>query len=414
MAQATASTTDIFFNRTRAAVLWTEILSEPLWTVYNFLAVILYKDLDATTLQVSIFTTLKPMVAIFSLYWSFSILSRRDKLIPNVVWAGILGRLPFFFFPYVNSPWFLIGSAAFFMMLRRGGLPAWMEVIKLNLPQGHRDKVFSLSSAFAYVEGILLSVGVGMVLNNNSHAWRWLFPATAAIGIIAVLIQSRLPINGLALNYSLPVHVPRLKDRIVEPWRQALRLIKERPDFAHFQWCFMISGFALMIIMPALPIFFVDILGISYLDLAIAIGICKGIGFALSSTLWSRALNKWGIYPIIAMVSALFGVFPVLILFTQAGMGWFYLAYFIYGVAQGGSHLCWHMSGPIFARDEDSSLFSSINVVMVGVRGCIGPMLGGILCMVAGVRVVMPLAALLSFLAALKMSTYHRKSCRPS
>ena len=91
-------------------------------------------------------------------------------------------------------------------------------------------------------------------------------------------------------------------------------------------------------------------------------------------------------------------------------MVWFYLAYIVYGVAQGGSHLCWHMSGPIFARNENSAMFSSVNVVMVGIRGCIGPPLGGLLCVWLGPLVVLPFAAFLALLAAVKTWNYETKT----
>lgn len=44
-----------------------------------------------------------------------------------------------------------------------------------------------------------------------------------------------------------------------------------------------------------------------------------------------------------------------------------YVAYGLYGVMQAGSELGWHMSGPCFAQEKDSTVFSSTNVLMVGI-----------------------------------------------
>ena len=395
---------DAYFVKTRSAVIWTSILSEPLWTAYSFLVIILYKDLNATLLQISIFTTLKPVVGILSMYWSFSIRNRRDKLRSNVVWAGILGRLPFFLFPFVNGPWVVIIGGAFYMMLKRGELPAWMEILKLNMPKKRREKVFSLSSAFAYAEGIIITIGMGMLLDKNVQAWRFLFPLSALIGIGAVLIQSKLKVNGI--TESIPQQDScreSIKERFVAPWKQAFKLVKERSDFRSFQWGFMLGGFALMIIMPALPIFFVDILGISYTDLAIAVGICKAAGFVISSQVWARMLNKTGIFRITGLINVMFGMFFVCLIMSQHNMVWFYIAYFLYGVAQGGSHLSWSLSGPIFSRDEDSSMYSSVNVLMVGVRGCVGPPLGAVMCLLLGPMPLLFFAATISYCVGIKM-----------
>ena len=194
------------------------------------------------------------------------------------------------------------------------------------------------------------------------------------------------------------------------PWRQAWKLIRKRSDFASFQWTFMICGFALMVIMPAIPIFCVDFLKVTYTDLAIAIGVCKGVGFAISSQRWARTLSRYGIFHTVALVCVFFAIFPLLLVLSQWGIGWFYASYLIYGIAQGGSHLCWHMSGPVFAQDEDSSLYSSVNVVMVGLRGCVGPLLGGLLCVWFGPVVVLPLGAAFSIFAAARTWHYEKKT----
>jgi hypothetical protein len=46
---------------------------------------------------------------------------------------------------------------------------------------------------------------------------------------------------------------------------------------------------------------------------------------------------------------------------------------------QAGSELGWHMSGLFFAKDKESALFSSTNLVTSGIRGCIVPALGALL-----------------------------------
>ena len=50
-----------------------------------------------------------------------------------------------------------------------------------------------------------------------------------------------------------------------------------------------------------------------------------------------------------------------------------YAAYTMFGIMQAGSTLSWHLSGPIFSKEKDSTLFSGVSVAMVGLRGCIFP-----------------------------------------
>jgi hypothetical protein len=82
-----------------------------------------------------------------------------------------------------------------------------------------------------------------------------------------------------------------------------------------------------------------------------------------------------------------------------------YLAYALYGVMQAGSDLSWNMSGPIFAKDEDSTPFSETNVLAVGIRGCIVPSLGALLYSATNVTTVMVAGSLLCVLAAWHLLT---------
>ncbi|MFI5334962.1 MAG: hypothetical protein ACHQT8_07385, partial [Chlamydiales bacterium] len=71
------------------------------------------------------------------------------------------------------------------------------------------------------------------------------------------------------------------------------------------------------------------------------------------------------------------------------------LAHLIYGIAQGGSHLVWHLSGTIFAGEENSTPFTTVNVLMIGLRGAVGPLLGGLLCHSVGPIPVLLIGAMI-------------------
>src|SRR5690606_27390480 len=111
-------------------------------------------------------------------------------------------------------------------------------------------------------------------------------------------------------------------------------------------------------------------------ELTIAFTLCKGIGYALTAKAWSDWFSEVDIYRFSSGVTALCCVFPLLLLAAKLHLFWLYAAYIVYGVMQAGSELSWNMSGPVFSRHENSSLFSSVNVLTVGLRGCFAPALG--------------------------------------
>jgi hypothetical protein len=374
---ASNETTHNAAYQTRMAYFWTRILGIPFWTIANMLAVILYKDLHISALQVTAIVAMKPVSALFASYWSVSIHHRQDRLVSNIVYANILRFLPFLFIPWVDSAWFIIISFGLYMTLSKGVTPAWMEMFNLNLKGDSREKTFAYIQALDYLGGALMPFIIGWVLDRQEQSWRWLFPLTAIFGIISTYFLWRIPPKTLTTPQTLgPQQTLSFKEGLIKPWTDGWDLIKKRPDFAKFQIAFMLGGAGLMMMMAAQPIFFVDNLRLSYKEIAFAMTLCKGIAVAASSPMWVRLFGKLNIFHFTAYVTALCAVFPFILICAQYNLVFLYLAYLVYGLMQGGSELSWNMSGPVFAKDKDSSVFSRTNVLAGGVRGCIIPLLG--------------------------------------
>lgn len=406
---------DPAWQKTRSAFMWTSILNTPFWAVFNMLPFILYKDLHATALQITLVIILKPAVSLFALYWSALIEKRTDRLLSNLIWARILSHAPFFFFPFVDNPWFFIASFGFYMMLTRGTIPAWMEVLKQNIPNVSRERVFAYGSAVGYLGAALVPFTLGGIMDTYIGSWRWIFPATALISLSSILFKYRIPIavkQGDAGTDLVGYPKLTLGQQILKPWKSAWDLICRRHDYARYQLGFMLGGSGLIIMQPALPVFFMDGLHLSYTELAVALTLCKGIGFALTSPSWAKLMGKIDIYRFNSFVTLLAFAFPFFLLAAQVNLAWLYGGYVLYGVMQAGSEMSWNLSGPLFANDEDSSVYSSINVLTVGLRGCFVPAIGSLLAYVVYPSGVMLIGAALCLSSALCMSYYSRQEIR--
>lgn len=397
------------WQKTRAAFVWTSILNTPFWAIFNMLPFILYRDLNATPLQVTAIIILKPAVSIFALYWSMLIEKRKDRLISNLIWARVLSHVPFFFFPFVDNPWFFIASFGLYMMLARGTVPAWMEVLKLNIPDASREKVFAYGSALGYIGAALIPFALGGMMDAYRESWRWIFPATALISLGAIPLKNRIFIQ-LDVPCENKAAAPiSWKGQFLKPWKSAWELIHRRPDFTRYQLGFMLGGSGLIIMQPALPVFFMDKLNLTYTELAVALTLCKGTGFALTSSFWARLMSRIDIYRFNSWVTLLAFVFPFCLLAAQFNLSWLYGGYLLYGMMQAGSEMSWNLSGPLFAKDEDSSVYSSLNVMTVGLRGCFVPAIGSLLAYQVHATGVMLLGGMLCLLSAMFMSRYSRQ-----
>lgn len=397
-------------QKTRSAFIWSHVLNTPFWAIFNMLPFILYKDLHATPLQIMAIIILKPAVSLFAPYWSALIEKRRDRLLPNLIWARVAGHLPFFFFPFFTNVWFFIFSFGFYMLMTRGVIPAWMELLKVNIPEMQREKVFAYGSALSYLGAAVVPFALGGMMDTVPGSWRWIFPATALISLSAIYLKSRVTFAPEA-NSSAP-SAPEVKNTlsvggwIVRPWVNAWNLLMRRPDFLRFQLGFMLGGAGLIIMQPALPVFFMDRLQLNYTELAVALTLCKGVGFAATSHTWARLMGRIDIYRFNCWVTFLAFLFPLCLLAAQIDLAWLYAGYVLYGVMQGGSEMSWNLSGPLFAKEEESSVYSSVNVLTVGLRGCFVPALGTLLALVIHASGVMLVGGFLCLTSAYFMRRY--------
>lgn len=396
---------DPFIKHTRAAYVWTRVLDTPFWGLFNLLPFILYKDLHANPFQLAVIITLKPLVSILSSYWSNRVHQEPGRLVSSITTARWIAYLPFLLFPFIHSPWYIIACFGLFMFLQVGMMPAWMELLKQNVPARTREKVFSYTQAFGYLGGGLLPFALGWILDEWLGAWRLMFPAAAFLALSAYFWQRTICVRS---SESAPLDT-NPGHPLVRPWKSAWDVLKGRPDFAKFQIGFMLIGSGLMIIQPVLPVFFVDRLNLSYTELGVAITLCKGIGFACSSPLWVRWIQKVDLFYFGAVIAALAALFPLFLMAAQSQILWLYIAYLIYGLMQAGNELSWNLSGPIFAKQQDSSPFSSVNVIAVGVRGIFIPSIGAYCLTQFGSTTVIAISGVLCLLAALRMALYSRE-----
>lgn len=401
---------DHFLRQTRMAYTWTRILNTPFWALYTLLPFIILKDLQATPWQIAYIISSRPIVSLLSLYWSGLIKRRRDRLRSNIIWASILGHLPFLFVPFIYDPWFFVFASAIYMLFWRGVNPAWMEILKINVPEESRHNVFAYGSAFYHAGGAVLAIIMGWLMDDYSQAWRWLFPLTALLSFFAVLFQIKLPLKEAVPEPDLsPPSFFSIAEQFKKPWIDAWHLLRQRPDFAHFQIGFMLAGGGLMLWKPAEPLFFIETLHLNYKELTIAITLCKSIGYTLALPLWTRAMKRIDIFTFCSAITALTALFPLGLIAAQTHLLFLYAAYLLYGMMQAGSEMSWNLSGPIFSKHEESSTYSGVNVLTVGLRGCVAPPFGSLLCQLTNATVVLLVGGGFSLLA-----TWQMYRCRSS
>ncbi|MBS0651997.1 MAG: MFS transporter [Verrucomicrobia bacterium] len=397
---------DSIHQKTSRALLWMNLSNEPFIVLYALLPFIFRKDLNASLLAISILTALRPVLPVFSFYWSANLTNRPDLLRSNLILAWAFGRLPFLFVPWFANVWYLIFCCAAYEFFNKSGIPALIEILKINIPKDAREKTYTFYFVLSFVESILLGLVMAGLLDFHPSAWQFLCGFAALVSLSSIWVQLRVPIE---IATAVPAPLPPFKVRVVQPWKDAFALLRKRPDFAQFQWGFMMGGFGLMLIAPSLSIFYVDMLNLEHTQIVTGRSILMGVGIVLSSYFWKKGLSKLSVPQLTIRILIGFGLFPLVLLLSLLDMQWFYLAFILYGIAQAGSHLLWNLSGTLFAKDEDSSQYSRVNILMVGLRGIVAPALGGLMCSYLGPVPMLVFGTLICAMGAVYMRAIEKK-----
>jgi Major Facilitator Superfamily len=383
--RAVGDISNAFQEKTRKALLWMNLSHEPFVILYALLPFILRKNLNASILQISILSALRPILPVFSFYWSANL--KRNRLRSNLIGAWALARLPFLLVPWVNNVWYLIFCCAVYEFFNKSGIPALIEILKINIPKKEREASYTLFFVLSFLESIALGFVIAWVLDWDSSLWSTLFGFSAIIGLTSVFFQLAVPIPlepSSLLSESLGVQTRSVSQRIIQPWKDIFSLLKAHPDFAHFQYGFMLGGFSLMLVAPSLSIFYVDYLELAFSSVVTGRSILMGAGIVISSWFWKRILIKERVPQLTQWILFGFACYLFFMVCSQAHIGYFYLSFLFYGIAQAGSHLLWNLSGILFSENENSAPFSRLNILMLGLRGAVAPALGGILCNLLG------------------------------
>lgn len=354
-----------------------KLCDAPLWAMIAYLPFILAKELSASQFQITLAITVKPLVALGSFYLGAWMSSASSHLSRHILWSSFLGRLPFILFPFVQNVWFYLFGFAIYSLMDRAIIPPWMELLKGKLGSVTHVKAVSDGALIRFLMPIVLAVSLAVWMDAQ-EVWRWLFAGASLISFVGLipLANDRRFTEG---TLSHPQKTPG-------PWKSFLFVLKTRPDFAFFQGIFFLGGMGIMMYQPLLPRYCVDIMHMDYKELSLSLGVCKGIGFACTSRIWSRGLARYSLFVLAAVVAFFSSLTPLLMGCGGGGVTLFCIAFLVYGIMQAGSEPIWHVSGPKFSGQVNSGPYTSMNVLSVGVRGLFAPALGALLGQAMGLQ----------------------------
>lgn len=340
------------------------ILIGPLEAMFTLLIFILSYELHANPFQLALIASAKPVASFFAFYLNTIIFNKPQRIRGYLISINLLGCFPCLLFPFTQNIWFFIGSYALFMMTLRASFPAWSEILKQNVGVDKIATVLSKGTSVTYAITLFVPFLFSFCLDHHPQIWKTLFCILAIFQCFNTLVLSFInPQNTLSNTEKFSL-------------RGGWNLLKADPHFSKYLLLFFIGGAGLVAMQPIIPIFFQETLQLSYTEITLAICLCKGTAFILSSPYWAKSFSRISIFELNGYINLFSCLFIAFILMSTLNIHGILLAYLMYGTMQAGCELTLNLSGPTFSKEKDSTFYSSLNLLLLGLRGAIFPFAG--------------------------------------
>lgn len=361
------------------------------------------KALEAGDLEITLIGVIANGTMLLS-FFIFLLYNGRNKRAVVAI-AYLAGRLVFAFsFIISKSSHFLV-----FLTLYHAAFAIQLPVMNgfyQRLFGKDRGRVFGLVRTVLILSTMLVSLAVGSTLDARPDSYRAIIAFIALTGLvtyaIVFMLESKTP-------YGQAPH--RSAAQIMASFRDII----SRRQFMMFEAVFMTYGFAFMICVPAVPIYLLRVLKLSYSSMSMAQGVVAQSVILALTPFAGRLFDRVSPWRISAFSNLSLVAYPALFLasFFSGSTVLAFIGLGFYSLGLAGTNILWNLGSAAFARDEnDSFLLQSFHVSMTGVRGVAGPFLGLLILSTLGLEWNFAISTLLFASASLMALREERRSIR--
>lgn len=406
------------FRRERAYYLLWAIL---LGTVEGNLAgIVVTKTFKASELLTIIVCALPTVMMTLNLFWGIIIRGRdRKRLLHLITLAAVILVSSIGFNSTAWQPWngwlfaLQIALTHFFVS---GVVTLRASMWKANYPVHCRGKIIGRLQNIHFLFVPSSSALAAYLFNLNPEYYAWLYPASAIIGLLALLPLRRFRVRrdgSPAEQYRTPATptTPATPSRRSSLWsglREATAILRDDRNFRRFMIAQFALGSANFYTDPVLLTVVTGRMGFDYLATSLIMTFIPSIMAWFAIPYWSRYFDRVGVLRFrvtnsIFWFSSFVGVTLALIVFQiRPQTLWppvliLLAARVCMGIGNGGGIIAWSLGHMHFAPKNQVDLYMSIHVGLTGLRALTMPGLSLLLNTLIGNY---------SFLAAIGLSGF--------
>lgn len=378
--------------------------------------VILKKAFNGSALEITLLTMIMPASNLFSIYFA-PLIKRTVKKSLLFYIVGIAGRFALVAISLINNSVPFIIVLFIYYIFNALFNPLINYIMQVNISVDKRGMLFGFMNGLSTLTALIISLVAGIILDADENLYRLIFLFAGFTGLLSAILFSRIRINKRKLkDNGLKSQGPR---DLLYPMRNMIHIFRQDPYYLLFESSFFIYGLGFISILPALPIFFVDIMGMDYAQISMAKGVVGQLFMVLIMPFVGRFHDKSNPMLFSSSVFFILALYPLILIIAPSSLSirpvyFVYLGFLIYSLAMSGVIIVWNLGSIFFAGDNHSSDYQSIHVTLTGVRGLIAPFIGLAVMKFLGIFYVFYLSSAFFFTAGITMLltyfVYRRKS----
>jgi len=290
------------------------------------------------------------------------------------VWPSFVARGLFLFVPLASSAWSFVSLVVAANVFGAAAAPAQAAVVERLYPRAARGRALGLVRMAGAALGVGLALAAGQLFERVDY--RVIFPAAAVLGMAASLRQRSLPVPAAAEN----------GERAVGGLGQAWAAVRDDDVFRRLLVASFLFGAGCWIQTPAHPLLLVDVLHVSAAQVGV-FAAAAAVATLVGSAWWGELVDRRSSLDALWMMYVVGAATPAIC--ALAWNPWVLVASSVTDALFGiGLDLVWMIVVIDLAGPRRAAQYVAIGATLAGVRGVLGPLLGGLVIWALGVRAV--------------------------
>jgi MFS family permease len=263
--------------------------------------------------------------------------------------------------------------------------PTTNLLLKNNYTHQNFGKFYSYSMTINKIIALITTFVYGILLDINNYIFVYIFPLMGILGILSIFILSNINYE----NNKKDIIKSDFSSSILKSFNNVKNILKSDKSFFDFELGFMFYGFAFMVTVTIITLFFDIVLNLNYISVAFYKNAYLIIAIILTP-IFGRLIGKidprkFAIFTFISMIISIFGLiltdlYPFYLEFFGIKMYLMIIFYILfYGIFTATMALLWHIGSAYFCEKTEVDIYQSIHLSATGVRGIFAPIFGVIL-----------------------------------